>query len=325
MAKARKSGGPLVAIAGVRYPDLHLEEKILGPLRCRIERGPADTPESTIALCREAEAVLIGSIPNFTAGVIGELVACRILSRAGIGVDNIDLVAAKEKNIPVTNVPDYCIGEVSDHAMALILSFARKLPEGTGVVAGGGWGIVPLRPIRPLAEATLGIVGIGRIGSAIGKKARAFGMRILAHDPFAPEAAFKRIRAEKTGMARLLRASDYITLHAPLIPKTRGMIGAEALSKMKPEAVLINVARGELIDEPALHRALRAGQIRGAGLDVLCEEPPSGKHPLIGVPGCLITPHSAWYSTAAQEELRRKSAEEVLRVLSRKKPRNRVA
>jgi len=322
MEKMKKTSGPLVAIAGVRYPDLHLEKEILNPLGCRIARGPADTPENTIELCHEAKAVLIGSIPKFTARVIKKLKNCRILSRAGIGVDNIDLAAAKEENISVTNVPDYCINEVSDHAMALILSFARKLPESSESVAGGGWGIIPLRPIRPLGDVTLGIVGIGRIGSAIGKKARAFGMRILAHDPYAPESAFKRIKAEKTSMARLLRTSDYITLHAPLIPKTRGMIGAEALLKMKSEAVLINVARGELVDESALHRALCVGQIRGAGIDVLCEEPPSKKHPLIGVPGCTITPHSAWYSTAAQEELRRKSAEEVLRVLSGKKPKN---
>ncbi len=208
--------------------------------------------------------------------------------------------------------------------MALILSFARKLPEGVEITAGGGWGIVPLRPIEPLNRSTLGIAGIGRIGSAIGKKALAFGMKIIAHDPFAPDAAFKRIKAEKAGMAKLLRQSDYITLHAPLIPKTRGMIGTEALGKMKKEAVLINVARGELIDEAALRKALRAGQIRGAGLDVLCEEPLSKKNPLLGVPGCIITPHSAWYSTAAQEELRRKSAGEVLRVLGGKKPKNRI-
>ncbi len=325
MAKAKKGSGPLVALAGVRYPDLHLEEKILGPLGCRIVRGMADSPSAAIELCREAEAVLIGSVPDFTAGVVKELGACRILSRAGIGVDNIDLNAARRKGITVTNVPDYCIDEVSDHAMALILSFARKLSEGAESTAGGGWGIASLRPIQPLNRSTLGIVGIGRIGSAIGKRARAFDMKILAHDPFAPDAAFKRLKAEEVGMAKLLRASDYITLHAPLIPKTRGMIGEAALKKMKKEAVLINVARGELIDEAALMKALRSGGIRGAGLDVLSEEPPSKKHPLLGIPGCVITPHSAWYSTAAMGELRRKSAEEVLRVLSGKKPKYRVA
>ncbi len=325
MAKAKKGTGPLVALAGIRYPDIHLEEKILGALNCRLVRGMADSPAAAIELCREAEAVLIGAAPDFTAGVVENLGACRILARAGIGVDNIDLAAAKGKGIPVTNVPDYCIEEVSDHAMALILSFARKLSEGAEITAGGGWGILPLRPIQPLNRSTLGIVGIGRIGSAIARKARAFGMNILAHDPFAPDASFKRLKAEEVGMPRLLRASDYITLHAPLIPKTRGMIGEAALKKMKNEAVLINVARGELIDETALRKALRSGEIRGAGLDVLCEEPPSKKHPLLEVPGCVITPHSAWYSTAAMEELRRKSAEEVLRVLSGKKPKNRVA
>ena len=320
-----KKSGPLVAVAGVRYPDLKIEEKILAPLGCQLVRGPADDAASAIGLCREAEGVLIGSIPDFTPQVIQELDACRILSRAGIGVDNIDLAAAKNKDIIVTNVPDYCIEEVSDHAMALILGFARKLGQGAEIVTGGGWGIVPLRPIQPLNESTLGIVGIGRIGSAIGKKARAFGMKILAHDPFAPDAAFKRIKAEKVTLAKLLKDSDYISLHAPLIPKTRGMIGEAQLKRMKKNAVLINVARGELINEAALRKAIRSGEIRGAGLDVLSEEPPSKSHPLLGLPGCVVTPHSAWYSTAAQDELRRKSAEEVLRVLSGKKPKNRVA
>jgi len=322
---ARKKSGPIVAVAGVRYPDLKIEEKILAPLGCQLVPGPADNDASTIDLCRDAEAVLIGSIPTFTPAVVKELDACKILSRAGIGVDNIDLDAAKKKGVIVTNVPDYCIDEVSDHAMALILSFARKLSEGAANVAGGGWGIVPLRPILPLNESRLGIVGIGRIGSAIGKRASAFGMKILAHDPFAPDAAFKRLKAEKVTLAKLLKDSDYITLHAPLIPKTHGMIGEAQLKRMKKEAVLINVARGELIDENALRKAIRTGEIRGAGLDVLCEEPPSKTHPLLGLPGCVITPHSAWYSTAAQDELRRKSAEEVLRVLSGKKPKNRVA
>lgn len=321
---AKKNTGPLVALAGMRYPDLHVEEKILAPLGCRMVSDLSETEEKTIALTKDADAVIIGSIPNFSERVIGSLENCRILSRAGIGVNNIDLATAKKKGIIVTNVPDYCIDEVSDHAMALILSFARKLPEAAANTASGGWGIIPLRPIEPLNQSTLGIVGIGRIGSTIGKKALAFGMKIIAHDPFAPDAAFKRIKADKVSMAKLIKNSDYITLHAPLIPKTRGMIGTEALKKMKKEAVVINVARGELIDEAALRKALRSGEIRGAGLDVLCEEPPSKKHPLLGIPGCIITPHSAWYSTAAMGELRRKSAEEVVRVLSGKKPKNRV-
>ncbi|MFQ5693039.1 MAG: C-terminal binding protein, partial [Nitrospinota bacterium] len=275
-------------------------------------------------LCREAAGVLVYVIPRFTASVIGKLACCRILARAGIGVDNIDLAAARERGIVVTNVPDYCIEEVSDHAMALLLSFARKLPEGAEEVRRGGWGIGGLAPIRPLRGSVLGIVGIGRIGRAVGRKARAFGMRLLAHDPFAPEAAFGRLRAERVTLAKLLRSSDYVSLHAPLTAKTRGLIGASALGRMKKEAVLINVARGELIDEGTLRRALRSGGIRGAGLDVLSEEPPARTHPLQGVAGCVITPHSAWYSTASQEELRRRSAEEVLRVLSGKKPRNRI-
>ena len=313
--------GPLIAVAGTRFGPPTIEEEILSPLGARLALGMGADPESLVELCGEAEGVIIGAIPKFTAEVIAQLRRCKILARGGVGVDNIDLGAAREKGIQVTFVPDYCIDEVSDHAMALILYFARKLEQGIAEVEQGGWGIASLRPIGPLRGATMGVVGIGRIGAALAGKARAFGMRLIAHDPFAPESVFEESGAEKVALSRIWEEADYVSLHSPLTPETRGMVNAEALARMKPDAVLINVARGELVDEKALAEALAKNAIRGAGLDVLEEEPPSPNHPLLGLPNCRVTPHSAWYSTAALEDMRRKAATDVLHVLRGEKPR----
>lgn len=313
--------GPLVAVAGTRFGPPTVEEEILSPLGPRLRLGMGADPESLVELCAEAEGVIIGAIPKFTARVIGQLKHCKILARGGVGVDNIDLEAARERGIQVTSVPDYCVDEVSDHAMALLLYFARKIEGGIAEVEKGGWGIAALRPIAPLRGATLGVVGIGRIGATLAGKARAFGMRIIAHDPFAAESVFEELGAENAALSRIWEESDYISLHTPLTPETSGMVNAEALDRMKTEAVLINVARGELVDERALADALKKNAIRGAGLDVLEEEPPRPNHPLLALPNCRVTPHSAWYSTAALEDMRRKAAADVLRVLRGEKPR----
>ena len=313
--------GPLIAVAGTRFGPPTVEEEILSPLGPRLRLGMGADTDSLLELCAEAEGVIIGSIPAFTAEVIAQLKRCKILARGGVGVDNVDLKAATAKGIQVTYVPDYCVDEVSDHAMSLILYFARKLEGGLAEVKKGGWGIAALRPIAPLRGATLGVVGVGRIGAALAGKARAFGMRIIAHDPFAPESVFEEIEAENAALEQIWAESDYVSLHAPLTSETRGMVNAEALERMKTAAVLINVARGELVDEEALAGALKKNAIRGAGLDVLEEEPPRPNHPLIRLPNCHVTPHSAWYSTAALEDMRRKAATDVLRVLRGEEPR----
>ena len=321
---AQRKEKPIVVIAGTRFPDQNIERKILARTGCNIIVGDGHDENSLISLCREADGVITGSLAHFTPRVIAQLDKCRIIARVGIGLDNIDLPAAKKKGIIVTNVPDYCIDEVSEHAMAFILSFSRQVQAGAAEAKRGGWGISTLHPVPRLKGAALGVIGIGRIGSALAKKARAFGMRIIAHDPFAPDAAFKRIRAEKASIAKILKTADYVSLHSPLTPKTRGMIGAAELKTMKKGAVLINVARGGLIDEKALAAALESGTIRGAALDVLSQEPPPKNHPLIGLDNCIITPHSAWYTTDALQDMREKSAGEVMRVLTGKKPRYRA-
>ncbi len=312
--------GPLIAVAGTRFGPPTIEEEVLSPLGPRLGLGMGADTESLVELCSEVEGVIIGAAPKFTAEVIAQLERCKIIARGGVGVDNIDLEAARANGIQVTYVPDYCVDEVSDHAMAFILYFARKIEAGIAEVEKGGWGIAPLRPIAPLRGATLGVVGIGRIGAALADKARAFGMRIIANDPFAPESVFENLGAEKVVLTRIWDESDYISLHVPLMHETRGIVNVEALERMKSDAVLINVARGELVDEGALAAALRKNDIRGAGLDVLKQEPPPPDHPLLGLPNCRVTPHSAWYSTAALEDMRRKAAMDVLRVLRGEDP-----
>lgn len=320
-----KREGPIVAVVGTRFGDLAIEEKVLRPTGCRLVEGPGRDASSIIELCRGASGVLAGAIgPQFTAEVISSLDSCRVIARYGVGFDNIDIETAKKKGICVTNVPDYCVDEVSDHAMALLLIFARKLHIGAAAAKTGDWSIGPLRPVHSLRGSVLGIVGIGRIGTALARKARAFGMKIVAFDPIAQEAAFRRIRAGKVPLDDLLKVSDYVSLHAPLTPRTRGMIGKAQLERMKTEAVIINVARGGLINEEALAAALTSKRIRGAGLDVLAEEPPPKGHPLLALPSCIITPHKAWYSVSAQEKLRRGAASEVLRVLRGREPKYRV-
>ncbi|MFQ5894769.1 MAG: C-terminal binding protein [Nitrospinota bacterium] len=320
MAKSRFR----VAVAGARFGPLDYERKVLEGLRAEIAEGAGGEAASLLALCKEADAVLLGAAPRFTREVVEGLSRCRIIARYGIGVDNVDLEAAAARGIWATNVPDYCVEEVSDHAISLLLHFARKLGPAAAAVREGGWGIGELRPIAALRGQTLGLVGLGRIGRAVARKARAFGLRVLAHDPYLPAEAFRRARAEGVSLDALLGESHFVSIHAPLTPETRHIIGAAELQKMKPGAVLINVARGGLVDESALLAALGEGRLRGAGLDVVEEEPPPPDHPLRRMPHVLLTPHSAWYSERAEREMRLKAAREVARVLRGRAPRNPV-
>ncbi|MED5580223.1 MAG: C-terminal binding protein [Nitrospinota bacterium] len=314
-----------VAVVGARFGALTIEDEILSPIGCKIIEGIGKNDRELIKLCKVADAIIVGSICDLTRPVIDSLSNCKIISRAGVGTDNIDKISAKKKGIVVTYVPDYCIDEVSDHAMSFILHFARKLHTAKAEVSTGNWGIANLRPIYPLKSSILGILGIGRIGAALAKKATAFGMKLVAFDPFANDSIFKKLNAQKLTLQQLLKKSDYLSLHAPYTKKTKEIIQGKTLSLMKKNAILINVARGELINERDLYSSLKKREIRAAALDVLTEEPPKKTNKLLTLDNCIITPHSAWYSTNAQKELRQKAAEEVKRVLMKRKPKNQIA
>jgi D-3-phosphoglycerate dehydrogenase len=240
---------------------------------------------------------------------------CVVVSRYGVGVDNIPVERATELGVVVTNVPDFCLDEVSDHAMALLLACARRIVTFADSTAAGEWRLLELgRGLPRLRGQVLGLIGFGNIARALVPKARAFGLEVLAYTPRLQPGTLDGVETTND-LAELLARADYVSLHAPANADTRGLIGEEELRQMKRTAYLINTSRGALIDEPALRRAVEEGWIAGAGLDVLGQEPPPSGHPLVGVDGIVVTPHAAFYSEASIAELQRKAAANVAAVL----------
>lgn len=292
------------------FPDTDTEEGIFAGAGGTLQVASGDH-ETVLATAAAADAVLTTYFP-FSGDDIARLERCRIIARYGIGVDNVDVAAALERGIVVTNVPDYCVEEVGTHALAMVLALLRKLPAGHAEVLAGGWGVGNLRPVLRPSEVTLGLVGYGRIARHLAKGARALGMRILAYDPYLGAEPDDAELVDDLG--ELLRESDAVSLHAPLTEGTRGMIDAERLATMKPTAVLVNTSRGPLVKLADLVDALRGGRLGGAGLDVFETEPPDAS--LLGsVPNLIVTPHSAFYSEAATKESQRKAATQIVKVM----------
>jgi D-3-phosphoglycerate dehydrogenase len=274
--------------------------------------------DDILAVAKDADAILV-TYAKLTREILTQLTKCRAIGRFGLGVDNIDLPAAKEKGIAVNYVPDYCIREVSDHAMALLLALIRKIPLSNKLVQSGRWEMPAVVPIRRIEGTVLGLVGFGNIPRLVAPKAQAFGIKVIAYDPFTKSEVFKAAKVESVDFDTLLKTADYISVHAPLLPATRGMMNADAFAKMKKGAYLVNTARGPLIDEPALIAALDAGQLGGAGLDVVAAEPLARDSKLLGRDNVIISPHTGFYSIEALTELQTKCAADVARVLSGEK------
>lgn len=310
--------GPVIAFTENIFPTL---DPALGELRRldpEIRMAKSPSAEDILAVARDADAVMV-TYARLTRELIAQLTRCRAIGRFGLGVDNIDLVACKEKGIAVNYVPDYCIREVSDHAMALLLALIRKIPLANRLVQAGRWEMPAVVPITRIEGTVLGLVGFGNIPRRLAPKAQAFGMTVIAYDPFAKPETFTAAGVERVDFDTLLRRSDYVSIHAPLTPETRGMMNASAFAKMKKGAYIVNTARGALIDEAALVQALDAKQIGGAALDVVAVEPLAKDSPLLNRDNVIITPHTAFYSVEALEELQRKCARDVARVLSGEK------
>jgi D-3-phosphoglycerate dehydrogenase / 2-oxoglutarate reductase len=244
----------------------------------------------------------------------------KAVGRTGIGYDVIDVPAATRHNIVVTNVPSYCEDEVSDHAMALMLSCARRTALYTAAVKGGKWDWKLGQPIMRLRGQTLGLAGFGKIPRALSPKAKAFGMTVLAHDPYLKPEQAKKEGVELVDFDTLLRRSDFISVHCPLNAETKGLFGKEAFGKMKRTAFLINTARGGIVDLPALTEALKSGRIGGAGLDVLPQEPPAAGEALLKLDNVVLTPHVGWYSEQSIVDLQAAITRNVCMVCSGKKP-----
>jgi D-3-phosphoglycerate dehydrogenase len=312
----------LVAVADSVFPNLDLARAVVSRAGAELRLASQPTPEGIVAAAREADALLV-TYAKINADMIREMKKCKIISRFGIGVDNVDIEAATRQGIVVTKVPDYCIDEVSDHAMALLLSLVRKIPFSSARAHAGRWEMPAVTPIHRLRGTVLGLVGFGRIPQLVAPKAQAFGMRVVAYDPYVPKAVMDKAGVGQVEFAELLKDSDYISIHSPLLPETHHLFSDEVFRQMKPGAVIVNTSRGPVVDEAALARALDAKQIAGAALDVMEQEPPVNS-PLFGRDNVILTPHTSFYSVESLEELQTKAAEEVVRVLSGQPPRNPV-
>ena len=311
-----------VAVSDSVFPNLDPARAVLSKIGAQLTLAEEPKPEAIMRVAKDADA-LFATYAKITAEMIRQLTRCRIISRFGIGVDNVDIPAATERGIVVTKVPDYCIDEVSDHTMALLLSAVRKIPFANSMVHAGRWEMPAVVPIHRLRGTVLGLMGFGRIPQLVAPKAQSFGIRVVSFDPYVPKDVFERAHVQSVEFADLLKISDYISIHSPLLPETQNLFNAEAFRQMKPSAYLINTARGPIVDEVALAHALDAGELAGAALDVMPKEPPSGS-PLFGRPNVIITPHTSFYSEESLVDLQTKAAEEVVRVLKGEAPKNPV-
>lgn len=309
-----------VVITDYVWESLDVEKKTLGAL-ADIVPMKTKKPDEFIAEARDCDALLNTYAGPITEAVMAQMPKCRIIARYGIGVDTIDLEAATRAGIIVTNNPTYCIEEVAEHAMALLLACARKVAFYDRMVRAGKWEVPPGKPIHRLAGSTIGLVGFGNIARAVAVRAAGFGMKVLYADPFVKEGQFDA-PGKKVELDALLRQSDYVSLHPPLTPQTRKMMNDETFAQMKPSAFLVNCARGPVIDTDALVRALDRKRIAGCALDTTDPEPLPDPHPLRGRDNVIVNPHAAWYSEEAMVGLQAGAPGEVRRVLSGEWPIN---
>jgi D-3-phosphoglycerate dehydrogenase len=300
--------------------DLHYEIEALAPLNARIVQVGDYAPFDTLPELAECSGMIVG-LQKIDGALLDKAPKCKIVSRLGVGYDNIDVEACTQRGVWAAYVPDYGIDEVSTHAIALMLTCMRGLSQHISNVRAGTWNALAPAPIKRLSDSTFGVIGYGRIGSRAAAKARGLGMRVLACDPFVSAEKIAEGGALKVSQEQLLAESDYVSVHTPLQPSTRHLINAAALAQMKPSAYLINTARGGMIDEAALAAALDAGNLRGAALDVLQQEPASADHPLVRHPRVIVTPHAAYYSEEARRDMHTRCADEVTRVLMGSTPR----
>ena len=311
---------PLVAVTDSVFASLEPTYKILSKLNADIRLAKESTPNAILEVARKANALLV-TYANITSEIINELEHCRVIGRFGIGVDNVDLDRATEAGFQVCYVPDYCLDEVSDHTMSLLLSLARKISFGNQQVHNLSWNAKSVAPIWRIRDRILGLYGFGKIPQVLAAKAQAFNLNVIAHDPYVDPDLAANLGVELVSFESLLEQSDYISIHAPLTSETHHAFNADAFLKMKPEALLINTARGALIDEQALASALDQDQLAGVALDVMETEPPTGDSSLLKRDNVILTPHTAFYSEEALLELQTKAAEDVVRVLSGNQPR----
>jgi D-3-phosphoglycerate dehydrogenase len=311
---------PKVLIVYAGHKEVNDEREVLEAFGAEVIASIDPHSPEAEANYADCDALMV-TIQSITAELMDRMPKCKIICRIGTGLDAIDIPAATERGIWVTSVPDYSIDEVSAHAMAFVLALARNLFRHRAMSQTGTWRYETERPIRRMAGQTLGILGLGRIGSASARKGQGLGFNVIAHDPFIPQERFGELGVRPVDFDALMQESDFLTLHVPLIDGTRKVIDARALSLMKPTAFLVNTARGEVVDIDALVEAVRAGTIAGAGIDVLPFEPPPADHPILHEESILVTPHIGWASIEAGHDVRIRGAQDVVSVLSGNRPK----
>ena len=299
----------------------------------RIERelAEANRVDLSVADCRDEDDVVDALVEHRPDALLVQFApigrrtlehadAPRAVVRAGIGIDNVDVAAASELGVAVARIPDYCVDEVADHTLTLVLAVERGLLALAGDVAGGGWSWGAAAPVRRLRGRTFALLGFGQIARAVAVRAAAFGFAVAAHDPALAEGEIAAAGVDPRAFDELLRGADVLSVHVPLTEATRGLVGRDELALLPDGALVVNTARGGIVDEAALAEAAATGRIRAA-LDVLAVEPPPPDHPLRhAVSGVLLTPHAAWYSEEAVVDLRHKSIHAAITLLHGGRP-----
>jgi D-3-phosphoglycerate dehydrogenase len=310
-----------VLITDHGFSSIDLERNVLEAAGFTLDdaKPVCKTEDDIIARCKGVDVLMVQWAP-ITRRVMQSLPEVRGYVRYGIGVDNIDVKSARELGRMVANVPRYCLEEVSDHAVTLILSLARRIPQDQAQLAQGKWGFTALLPIPAFSDLTLGLVGFGAIARQVSEKARAFRFKQIACDPFAPDKVFADHGVERVDQDTLLQTADIISLHCPLTDDTRYLINAASIARMKQGVLLINTARGPLVNEADLLGALRTGKIIGAGLDVFEKEPLAVASPLRSLPNVIVTSHVAAVSTRSLKLLQIQAAEAARDILLGKRP-----
>lgn len=319
--------GATVAVIEPGYADYSLERECFEPLGVRLEiLSAADDPVMARRLAAVDPAVILLRDRQLSRDLMAACPSLRGVVRYGVGVDNIDLAAARARNVIVANVPNYGAEiEVSEHAVALYLAVQRRLLSRDAELRSGAWMVGQAAPIPSREGAVLGLIGSGLIGRETARKFRALGfVRVLVHDPYLSDEIISEQGFERADLDSLCARANVISLHAPSTAETRHMIDARRLGLMQRDAILINVARGGLIDEVALARALHEGQIFGAGVDVFETEPPAADNPLLGAPNIVLSDHNAWYSERSVRALQSRAAGYVVDILKGLEPDSRV-
>ena len=303
-----------IVITDHGFPSIEQEQRLFAAAGCELVVLQSKDPAVLRTACRDADALLVQWAP-IDKDTIASLAHCKAIVRYGIGVDSVDLAAAGARGIPVCNIPDYCIDEVANHALALALGLARQVPQTDAAVRGGTWKIFPPSPFPAFRTTTFATVGFGRIARAVLERARVFGFKLAAYDPFVQPAAFAAAGVRQVDVSELWSEAGIVSLHLPLNAQTKHILGRSALAQMRSDAIVVNTARGGLIDTVALAEALHERKIAGAGLDVFEVEPLPNDHPLRLAPNLVLTSHTAWYSGGSVPELQRKCAEAVVRAI----------